>query len=258
MKITTWNVNSLRTRPNRLRQFLETEAPDVLCLQETKVEDASFPRETFDELGYQVEFFGEKTYNGVAIAARQSIESVQRAFPTDETDCQRRLIAATVGGVRVVNVYVPNGSSVDSPKFAFKLEWLGQLRQWLASEHDAGQPLALCGDFNIAPDDRDVWAPDKWRGNVLFHPDEHAALKEFQDWGLHDAFRLHHEEGGLYSWWDYRGGAFRFNHGLRIDLILVTKPLADRCTGVSIHRDTRKVLDGEKPSDHAAVSAVFA
>ncbi|MEQ8763337.1 MAG: exodeoxyribonuclease III [Planctomycetota bacterium] len=257
MKITTWNVNSLRIRPLRLRHFLETEEPDVLCLQETKAEDHAFPREIFDELGYRLEVFGQKTYNGVAIASKQPIEDVQRGFPDDDADGQKRLIAATVGGVRIIDVYVPNGSSVDSPKFPFKLDWLAQLRQWIADHHEPSQPLLLCGDFNIAPDDRDVWDPEKWRGKVLFHPKEHAALKEIRDWGLQDAFRIHHEEGGVYSWWDYRGGAFRFNHGLRIDLILVTRPLAERCTEVTIHRDTRKVLDGEKPSDHAAVSAVF-
>lgn len=250
MKVATWNVNSIRVRIDRLLRFLERHSPDVVCLQETKVVDETFPRETLEGLGYHVETYGQKTYNGVALLSRHQLEDVVKGFPDGVEDPQCRAISATVQGIRLVNLYVPNGSRVGSEKFEYKLRWLQRLADWLESSTSPDTPLALLGDFNIAPDDRDVYAPDEWRGKVLFHPDEHKALEVLKIWGLTDAFRLHHEEGGHYSWWDFRGGMFWKGKGLRIDLILITRPLIERCSEVEIDAWERK---GKQPSDHAPV-----
>jgi exodeoxyribonuclease-3 len=177
---------------------------------------------------------------------------VVRGLPDDPPDAERRLIAATLGGIRVVNVYVPNGTALDSPRFAFKLDWFARLRAMLAAHHSPDQPLMICGDFNVAPADHDVHDPGKWRGRLLFHPDEHAAMRPLYDWGLVDAFRERHPDAQEYSWWDYRAGAFHRGWGLRIDLMLMTAGLAARCRDVRIDREARK---GEKPSDHAPVIA---
>jgi exodeoxyribonuclease-3 len=252
MKIATWNVNSIRQRVERVTAWMEREKPDVLCMQEIKTEDAGFPREPFEALGYHVETYGQRTYNGVAILARKPIKDIVRGFPGEEPDAARRLIAGTVGGIRVVCVYVPNGQAVGSEKFTYKLEWMESLAKFLKSSASPEDPLILLGDFNVAPEDRDVHFPDAWRGGVLFHPEEQKRLKKIEKWGLFDLFRKHHEEGGFYSWWDYRQLAFPKNDGLRIDLVLGTKPVLDRSKDCKIDRNERK---GKSPSDHAPVIA---
>lgn len=254
MKIATWNVNSIRARLPRVLAWLEKAQPDVACIQETKVEDASFPCAALEAAGYRATFCGQRTYNGVAFLSRAEPTDVSRGLHDDVDDSPKRLIAATFGDVRIVNVYVPNGESVESPKFAFKLDWMKRLRDYLEARFDPKTPFLLCGDFNVAPEDRDVHDPDKWRGKVLFHPDEQAALARIRDLGLRDALRMHTQEGGLYSWWDYRAGSFHRGMGLRIDLMLVSEPLAARCREVAIDRDERK---GAQPSDHAPVVARF-
>jgi len=257
MKVVTWNVNSIRVRLRRVIAWLSEHQPDVLCMQETKVDDETFPLQDFEAIGYHVAFHGQRAYNGVAIASKLPLEAVARGFTGESDDAQRRLLSARIGDLRLINLYVPNGSPLGSEKFSYKLEWLVRLRQLLDEEYRPSEDVLLCGDFNVAPDDRDVYDPDGWRGHVLFHPDEHRALARLMDWGLVDAFRIHHEEGGVYSWWDYRAGNFRFNKGLRIDHVLVTVPLADRCGSVEVDRQARKVWEGEKPSDHAPVIATF-
>ena len=254
MKVCTWNVNSIRSRLERILAWTRREEPDVLCFQEIKTTDELFPAAPFAELGYHVETWGQPTYNGVAILSRTELADVTRGLPGDGPDAQRRLIAATTKGIRIANVYVPNGQSPESDKFVYKMDWLKRLRSFLEETADPGDPLVLLGDFNIAPEERDVRYPDLWRGHIHFHPKEHAALARITSWGLYDLLRKTHEEGGLYSWWDYRQLAFQKNNGLRIDLILGTKKMLDRCTGVEIFRDERK---GESPSDHVPVVATF-
>jgi len=255
MKIVTWNVNSVRARLPRVVEWITRQQPDVLCMQETKTVDADFPRAEFEALGYHLELFGQKTYNGVAIASRVTATAVVRGLPDDPLDADRRLIAGTFGGVRVIGVYVPNGTEVGSERFAFKLAWFRRLRTMLEATATPRDPVLICGDFNVAPEDRDVYDPEAWRGRLLFHPDEQAALRHVMAWGLVDAFRLHEPGGGHYSWWDYRSGAFHRGWGLRIDLVLMTESLAARCRAVTIDREARK---GEKPSDHAPVVADLA
>jgi exodeoxyribonuclease-3 len=253
MKVTTWNVNSIRSRQERVLDWIARREPDVLCLQETKATDDQFPRAPFEALGYHVEVWGQKTYNGVALLSRKTPEDVRRGLGGEE-DEQRRLIAARVAGYDVVCVYVPNGEAVDSPKFAYKLDWLGRLRGFLDAFSSPASRALVLGDFNVAPEDRDVHDPELWRGKVLFHPQEHAALAEVEAWGLEDLLRRHEQAGGLYTWWDYRALSFPRNAGLRIDLVLGTPAAAARCTGVLIERQERK---GQKPSDHAPVTAFF-
>ena len=252
MRVATWNVNSIRSRVERVAAWTERERPDVLCFQEIKTTDDGFPFGVFADLGYEMEVFGQKTYNGVAILSRLPMTKVVRNLPDDEPEAPRRLIAATIDKVRIVNVYVPNGQSPESEKFVYKMDWLARLREYLDETAKPTGKLILLGDFNIAPEERDVRYPDLWRGHIHFHPQEHAALARITSWGLHDLLRKHHEEGGLYSWWDYRQLAFQKNNGLRIDLILGTKPMLNKCSGVEIHRDERK---GESPSDHVPVVA---
>jgi len=254
MRLITWNVNSIRTRLDRVLALLERHDPDVLCLQETKVVDADFPREVFQQRGWSVETHGQPTYNGVALVSKEPAQEVVRGLPDDEEDAHRRLIAATFGGVRVIDVYVPNGKDPDSEHFAYKLAWLERLLSMVSSAHTPEDSVVIMGDFNIAPDDRDVYDPEAWRGKVHFHPKEHEALGRIRAWGFTDLFRWHHRAGGLYSWWDYRRGAFQRDHGLRIDLVLATEPMADRSTGCWIDREER---EGEQPSDHAPVVADF-
>jgi exodeoxyribonuclease III len=250
MKIVTWNVNSIRSRLDRVLHWLERERPEVLCMQEIKTTDELFPREPFEALGYAVETHGQKTYNGVAILAREPLSEVRRGLPGDGPDAQSRLIEATVGGLRLVCVYVPNGQSPDSDKFLYKMEWLERLRAHLAETGSPKDRRIVLGDFNIAPDERDVEYVERWRGKVHFHPKEHEALGRILDLRFQDLFRKHHEEGGSYTWWDYRRLAFPKNDGLRIDLALGTRPVWDGCKGSEIHRDERK---GESPSDHVPV-----
>jgi len=249
MKIASWNVNSLNVRLPHLQQWLAAFAPDVVGLQETKLDDERFPDDALAAHGYRSVFLGQKTYNGVAILARdRAIEEVQYGIPGFE-DEQKRAIAATVDGVRIVNLYVVNGQDVGSDKYAYKLRWLAAVRDWLADEILRHPKMVVMGDFNIAPDDRDVHDPAVWNeGHILTSTDERAALKALLDLGLHDAFRLHSDEGGIFSWWDYRQAAFRRDLGLRIDLTLVSDALLPAAAASGIDREPR---GWERPSDHA-------
>jgi exodeoxyribonuclease-3 len=254
VKLATWNINSIRAREERLLTWLGRERPDVLCLQETKVEDAGFPLAALKKLGYEVATFGQRSYNGVAIASTQPLADVVRGLGDDPADDEARAIAATTHGMRVVCVYVPNGQDLTSDRYPYKLAWLGRLRAYLDRTAAPDQPLVLCGDFNVTPDDRDVWAPDKWRGQIHCSEPERAALAGVTGFGLSDAFRTRNGEDKVYSWWDYRGISFFKNQGLRIDLIYLTAPLAARCTACTIDRNARK---GQDASDHAPVVAVI-
>ena len=254
MKIATWNINSISVRLPHVLDWVKTNSPDVLCLQETKCKDDKFPTAAFQELGYHVQTFGQATYNGVATLSRVEAADVQRGFPGDAEDAQRRLLAATFNGVKVVNVYIPNGSEVGSEKYQFKLGWLANLRKFLDEHCDPQQPLVLCGDFNIAPEDRDVHDPKLWAGQILCSDAERAALQAIENWGLVDVFRQHHEDEGVFSWWDYRGGGFPKNLGLRIDHLWATESLAELCVAVWIDKTPRAL---ERPSDHAPVVAEF-
>lgn len=255
MRIATWNVNSLRARLDILLDWLKQDGPEVVCLQETKLTDDLFPLAPLAEVGYQAVFTGQKTYNGVAILARLPLMDVVTALPEAPGEDEKRFIAATVQGLRVLNVYVPNGQAVGAPKFHYKLAWLERLRTFLATTYTLADALVLCGDFNVAPEPRDVYDAAQAEGEILFHPEERAAFARLLDWGLRDALRLHHDEAGLYSWWDYRAAAFRRNLGFRIDHILVTPPAAARCTTVTLERELRR---RPKPSDHIPVVATFA
>jgi exodeoxyribonuclease-3 len=250
MRLATWNVNSLRARLEIVLEWLKKDGPEVVCLQETKATDDVFPVEALTDVGYQAVFTGQKTYNGVAILSRLPLAEVMTTLPQAPGEDEKRFIAAAVQGVRVINVYVPNGQAVGSTKFDYKLAWLECLHTFLATTYTSEDALILCGDFNIAPEARDVYDAAKLEGEVLFHPKERAAFARLLDWGFHDALRLHHEEGELYSWWDYRAAAFRRNLGLRIDHILVTPALATRCTEVTLERELRRL---PKPSDHIPV-----
>jgi len=249
MRIATWNVNSLGVRLPHLRDWLASAAPDIVALQETKTEDAKFPRDEIAALGYRAVFSGQKTYNGVAILAREQPESVVTDIPGLD-DPQRRILVATIGKLRVVNLYVVNGQEIGSGKFTYKLEWLERVRRFLAAEKQRFPHLIVLGDFNIAPDDRDVHDPALWHEHILCSTPERQAFKALLDLGLHDTFRLFEEGGGHYSWWDYRQGAFRRNRGLRIDLILASDGLRARCRAATIDRAPRT---WERPSDHTPV-----
>lgn len=253
MVVVTWNVNSIRARLGRLIPWLERHQVDVMCLQETKVVDQDFPFEELEHLGYTPLSFGQKTYNGVAIASRLPIFEVQRGLPGDETG-QARLLAAQVGEVAVVNVYVPNGQEVGTEAYAFKLRWLAKLKDFLAERFSPEDKLLLCGDFNVAPEEADVWDPEGLRGKILFSDPEREAFRQLLRWGLVDCLRLRHPHGAFYTWWDYRQGAFHRGWGMRLDHVLATAPLAANCQDVVVDREARK---GEKPSDHAPVVATF-
>ena len=254
MKIATWNVNSLKVRLPQLLDWVAGEQPDVVCLQETKMEDAVFPREQIEKAGYQVAFAGQKTYNGVAVLSRQPLADVTVGIPGFE-DPQQRVLAVTVGGTRVIDLYVPNGQSVDSDKYQYKLAWLEALAEWLKAELARHPELAVLGDFNIAPDARDVHDPVLWEGQVLFSEPERAHFRTLLGLGLQDAFRLFEQPEASFTWWDYRMAAFRRNMGMRIDHILLSPALARRCSACTIARDVRKL---ERPSDHAPVVAEIA
>lgn len=254
MKIASWNVNSVRARLERLVAWLEAERPDVLCLQETKVVDEAFPAEALEDAGYTSLVFGQKTYNGVAILSRSTAHEVARGFGDEEDDLGARFLVAELGGVLIGSVYVPNGREVGTEHFTAKLRWLGRLRAWLHREAGPDQEVVLCGDWNITPDDRDVWDPEGRRDTIHCHPDERAALAELVDWGLSDTLRLHDDAAGRFSWWDYRQLGFQKNRGLRIDMVYATAPLAARCTAADIDREARK---GKGASDHAPLWASF-
>lgn len=254
MKIATWNVNSLRVRLPQVLEWLARETPDALCLQETKVPDEDFPETALREAGYFAAFSGQKTYNGVAILARQPLTALMRELPGAD-NAQRRFLAADLDGIRIINVYVPNGESVDSDKFRYKLAWLEALAQHLRAELVKHPRLVVVGDFNIAPEDRDVHDPQAWQGQVLFSEPERAALQQLFALGLKDSFRLFEQPEASFSWWDYRQGAFRRNRGLRIDHILSSLELASACRSCCIDVEPRRA---ERPSDHAPVIAEFA
>jgi exodeoxyribonuclease-3 len=254
MKIATWNVNSILARLPNVTRWLDEVSPDVLCMQETKCSDDKFPFEILRERGYQTLAYGQQTYNGVAILSKIEGEGPQRGYPGDVSDAPSRLVATKVNGIRVVNVYVPNGQMVGSEKYQFKLEWLRRLRNFFDEHYQTSEPVLLCGDFNVAPDERDVHDVRLWQGRILFSEAERAAIQEVKNWGFTDAFRLHTEAGGHYSWWDYRAGAFRRNMGLRIDHIWLSPPLAVRNTRTWIDMNPRT---WERPSDHAPVIAEF-
>lgn len=249
MKIASWNVNSLNVRLPHLEQWLRGAAPDVVGIQETKLEDSRFPDAVLAGLGYRSVFSGQKTYNGVAILARdRAIDDVQLGIPGFD-DEQKRVIAATVDGVRIVNLYVVNGQDVGTDKYGYKLRWLDAVHGWLAEEVQAHPRLVVLGDFNIAPDDRDVHDPLVWNDDhILTSTAERNALKRLQALGLHDAFRLHNDEAGIFSWWDYRQAAFRRNLGLRIDLTLVSDALRGSAAESGIDKEPRT---WDRPSDHA-------
>jgi exodeoxyribonuclease-3 len=252
MKVATWNVNSIRARLERLQNWLTKNQPDVLCLQELKTVDENFPFDEIGALGYHAAVYGQKTYNGVAILSREEPQDVQRGF--GDEDPQARSIACTIGGIRVINVYVPNGGEVGSDKFAYKLDWMTRLRNHIDTHYSQSDKLLVCGDTNVALSDSDVANPGMWAESVLCTLDVRKALTELVDWGLTDLHHALHPQGGVYSWWDYRQLAFPKNDGLRIDHILATETLAKKCTGIAIDRDERK---GSKPSDHAPVIAEF-
>lgn len=254
MKIASWNVNSLKVRLPQLLAWLAAQQADVVCLQETKLQDQDFPSQEIAAMGYHVAFSGQKTYNGVALLTRETPTDIVVGNPL-YPDEQKRLLALTVSGISVVCAYVPNGQAVGSDKYAYKLEWLDALAKWISEKLDTNPQLILAGDFNIAPDDRDVYDPVAWAGQILCSEPERAALQRLLSLGLMDSFRLFAQADKSFSWWDYRMLAFQKNRGLRIDHILLSRPLADRCRGAAINREVRKL---ERPSDHAPVTAVLA
>jgi exodeoxyribonuclease-3 len=251
--IATWNVNSLRVRLPHLADWLAANPVDVLALQETKIDDPGFPRQDIEALGWQVAFSGQRTYNGVALLARAAPADVIAGIP-GFADEQKRVLAATIGGVRVIDVYVPNGQAVGSDKYEYKLRWLAALRDYVAAELARHPQLVILGDYNIAPEDRDVHDPKAWEGSVHVSEPERTALRTLLATGLEDCFRRFPQPDKAFSWWDYRMMAFRRNAGLRIDLILASAALAQKCGACHIDKAPRKL---ERPSDHAPVVARF-
>jgi exodeoxyribonuclease-3 len=255
VRLVTWNVNSIRQRLPRFHALLGRHSPDVVCLQETKVEDEVFPTMELQAAGYEVATLGQKGYNGVAIVSRKGLQDVRTGFDGDPVPEQSRVVSAKVDDVDVVCVYVVNGKAVGDPAYETKLAWLDALRAWLVATRDPAAPLVVCGDFNIAPDDRDVWDPDLWRGKNLASEPERERLRALNSWGLTDLGRASAGDvQGPFSYWDYTAGAFHKGWGLRIDLVLATAPVAARLESVMVERDERKPTFGEgKPSDHAPV-----
>lgn len=254
MKIATWNVNSINIRLEQVLDWLGKTGTDVLCLQETKCVDDKFPFEEINAAGYEVAFMGEKSYNGVAILSKHEIRDVQKNFRDDTPEAPKRLIAATIGGVRVVNTYIPNGTELWSEKFTFKLDWLQRLRKMFDDTCDQNGHVLLCGDFNVAPDERDVWNVKAWEGKLHFSKPERAALDYVKKWGFTDVFRQLNGDVREFSWWNYREGAFFKDQGLRIDHIWTSEKLAKTCVGCWIDREPR---GAERPSDHTPVVAEF-
>ena len=253
MKIASWNVNSLRVRLPHVLDWLDKHQPDVLGLQELKMPTDAFPTDEIAELGYQSVAFGQKTYNGVALISKQKPTAVMTGLP-DFADEQSRAIAADYEGVKVINLYVPNGQSVGSEKYTYKLAWLDALINWLTDALVENKNIVVMGDFNIAPDDRDVHDPDEWRDKILCSDKERDRLKAIETAGFVDSFRLFEQPEATFSWWDYRAAGYRRNRGLRIDLVLASAAMAKRCTASDIDPEPRKL---ERPSDHTPVFSVF-
>lgn len=254
LSVMSWNVNSIRTRLDHVLTYLYDHEPDVVCLQETKVEDKLFPRVPFMELGYTVSLHGGKALAGVATLTKRKPEAVQRGFAQGDADRHPRVLAVTLGDLRIYNLYVPNGTELGSDAYHYKLAWLRRLRDELDVTWSAERPLVIVGDFNIAPDGRDVYDEPRFVGRLLYTDEEHEALAHFTAFGLEDCFRRHVDEPGHYSWYDYRTNGFERNEGLRIDHVYATASMAERCTGV-VH--DRKPRGWEVPSDHVPVMARF-
>jgi exodeoxyribonuclease-3 len=254
MIIATWNVNSISVRLPQLIDWLQTHKPNVVCLQETKTVDDKFPFEKLSEVGYNCEFFGERSYNGVAILSDRPIMNVRKGFIDGDEQSQKRLIEAEVDSVHIINVYIPNGSAVGSSKYEFKLDWLQRLHHHIAHNHDMNKPLVLCGDFNIATEDIDCYNAELVKGTIMVSEAERSSLDKVKALGFVDTFRMHNKEAGEFSWWDYRMGCFRRNMGFRIDHIWASESLASQCDSVLIDKAPRKM---ERPSDHAPVVAKF-
>lgn len=254
MKIASWNINSLRRRQERLLLWLRETNPDIVCLQETKCTDEQFPKQVLSDAGYAAAFHGQKSYNGVAILAKEEPRDVRTGFCDDVADEQARVIAASVGGVRVLSIYAPNGQAIGAPAYDYKLAWYARLTKYLRDREGAVARLVVCGDFNVAPSDEDVHDPALWRGAIMCSDDERAAFRALCEIGLADTLRLHHPEPGIFSWWDYRMLALPKNRGLRIDAILAGRELALQCTAGGVDREMRK---GKDASDHAPVWAEF-
>jgi exodeoxyribonuclease-3 len=253
MKIASWNVNSLRVRMPQVLDWLKENKPDILAMQETKMTDALFPIAELSDAGYEMIFSGQKTYNGVAILSRQPGQDVRFDVP-ELDDPQRRIISATIGDVRILNLYVVNGSEVGSDKFDYKLNWLDKVANFIREDMEDHERYIIMGDFNIAPDDRDVHDPVAWHEKILCSTPERDALKRILELGFEDSFRLFEQKDDVFSWWDYRAAGFRRNKGLRIDLILASAYMAERCKGSWVDMEPRKL---ERPSDHAPVVAEF-
>ena len=248
-KLASWNVNSLKVRLDQVFAWLDNTQTDVLALQETKLTDENFPCQPFIDNGFHIIYSGQKTYNGVAVISRHPLTDMITDIP-DLVDPQRRILAVTVAGIRLLNLYVPNGATVDSDKYHYKLAWLEKVQLFIQQQLTLYPKLAVVGDFNIAPEDRDVHDPKEWQGCVLVSVREREALAKLMQLGLFDSFRLFQQEENLFSWWDYRAAGFRRNRGLRIDHILLSKELADSCRSSVIDIQPRK---DERPSDHAPV-----
>lgn len=253
MKIATWNVNSLRVRMGHVRRWLQEHQPDILAMQETKCMDDAFPALEFQALGYQIVYSGQKTYNGVAIASREAVSDVVTDMP-GTADHQRRLLAATIGGVRVIDVYVPNGKDLAAPEYGYKLGWLQDLADYVRDQLRGHARLVVLGDINIAPEPRDVHNPTLWEGRLLYSQPERDAFGTLLSVGLEDQFRLFEQPEKSFSWWDYQMGAFRRDLGLRIDHILGSREMSALCTGCTIDKDPRR---WERPSDHTPVVAEY-
>jgi exodeoxyribonuclease-3 len=253
MKIASWNINSLRKRQDRLFAWLETTQPDIVCLQETKCPDEQFPALALQAAGYRSANHGEKSYNGVAILSKSELREIRASLCDEVLDPQARVIAATVGQLRVFAIYAPNGQAVGSTAYEYKLQWYRRLRDCLVKEKSS--QFVVCGDFNVAPEDIDVYNADLWRGAIMASDGERAAFRDLCSLGLQDTLRIHHKEGELFSWWDYQMRAFEKNRGLRIDAVLASEGLAEKCIASGIDRDMRA---GNDPSDHAPVWAEFA
>ena len=254
VKIISWNVNSVNMRLQRLLRLIETEKPDIVCLQELKCQDEKFPDSKLKALGYACTVFGQKAYNGVAILSRMAALSVTKGFQDKEAETDSRIIQARFDSVTVISAYFPNGQAIGSEKYTYKLHWISRLQSYIRRLQTETGSFILAGDFNVAPEDRDVHDPELWRDKILCSDEERRALLSLTELGMVDTFRLHCTGGGHFSWWDYRQLAFQKNHGLRIDFIMASKEIASRCHAASILRTERK---GTGPSDHAPVLAEF-